>query len=47
MPHEQIYEWKVGIVSPVTKGTPTLNMGDYRPISVIPASSKVIQRIIS
>ena len=39
-------EWKVGTVSPIPKGPPSLSMGDYRPISVLPAPSKVIERIV-
>ena len=39
-------EWKAGTVTPVPKGIPTLNMGDYRPISVLPAASKVIERVV-
>ena len=39
-------EWKVGTVTPIPKGTPTLNMGDYRPISVLPAPSKIIERVV-
>ena len=32
--------WKVGMV------TPTLNIGDYRPISVLPAPTKIIERLV-
>ena len=39
-------DWKKGTVSPVPKGRPTLIMGDYRPISVLPAPSKVLERIV-
>ena len=39
-------QWKVGTVSPIPKGSPSLNMGDYRPISVLPAPSKVIERLV-
>ena len=39
-------EWKVGIVSPIPKGLPSLNPGDYRPVSVLPAPSKVMERIV-
>ena len=39
-------EWKVGTVSPIPKGTPSLNLGDYRPISVLPAPSKIIERVV-
>ena len=38
-------QWKVGTVSPIPKGSPSLNMDDYRPISVLPAPSKVIERL--
>ena len=33
-------QWKVGMV------TPTLNIGDYRPISVLPAPTKIIERLV-
>ena len=39
-------QWKVGTVTPIPKGAPSLNMGDYRPISVLPAPSKVIERLV-
>ena len=39
-------QWKVGTVTPVPKGPPSLKMGDYRLISVLPAPSKVIERLV-
>ena len=39
-------EWKVGTVSPIPKGLPSLHPGDYRPVSVLPAPSKVIERLV-
>ena len=39
-------EWKVGTVSPIPKGIPSLQLGDYRPVSVLPAPSKVIERLV-
>ena len=39
-------EWKVGVVTPIQKGTPSLRMGDYRPVSVLPAPSKVMERLV-
>ena len=39
-------QWKVGTVTPIPKGSPSLNMGDYRPISVLPAPSKIIERLV-
>ena len=39
-------DWKVSTVTPIPKGTTSLNVGDYRPISVLPAPSKVIERIV-
>ena len=38
--------WKVGTVTPIPKGSTSLNVGDYRPISVLPGPSKVIERIV-
>ena len=38
--------WKIGTVSPIPKGSPSLSMGDYRPISVLPAPSKIIERLV-
>ena len=37
---------KKGVVTPVQKGTASLNIGDYRPISVLPGPSKVIERVV-
>ena len=40
-----MFRWDM-TVSPIPKGIPSLNMGDYRPIAVLPAPSKIIERIV-
>ena len=38
--------WKVGYVTPMPKGGSLSNPGDWRPVSVLPMPSKVIERIV-
>ena len=37
---------KEGTVTPIPKGSTSLNVSDYRPIFVLPGPSKVIERIV-
>ena len=39
--------WKVGIVTPMPKGRTTTNRCDWRPVSVLPYPSKIIERIVN
>ena len=39
-------DWKMGTVTPIPKGTASLNVGDYGQISVLPGPSKVIERVV-
>ena len=39
-------EWKIGVITPLPKGRTSLNSGDWRLVSVLPLSSKVIERVI-
>ena len=38
--------WKIGTVTPIPKGSASLNVGEYRPVSVLPCPSKVLERIV-
>ena len=39
-------EWKKGIITPIPKKPLSKNVVDYRPISVLPAPSKLIKRAV-
>ena len=38
--------WKIGTITPVPKNGPSYNVSDYRPISGLPAPSKLIERAV-
>ena len=38
--------WKIGTITPVPKKGPSHNVSDYRPISGLPAPSKIIERAV-
>ena len=39
--------WKVGTITPLPKGSNiSLNPGDWRPVSVLPLPSKILERIV-
>ncbi len=39
-------DWKKAIVSPLLKSQGNLQLNNYRPISVLPAMSKVLERVV-
>ena len=39
--------WKLAVVGPVTKGSASSGVGDYRPISIAPALSKAYEKIVA
>ena len=39
-------EWKKGIITPIPKITPSIQPSDFRPISVLSAPSKVLERAV-
>ena len=39
-------KWKIGCVSPMPKGKSVRNPGDWRPVSVLPLPSKIIERAV-
>ena len=39
-------KWKIGCISPMPKGKGSTSPGDWRPVSVLPLPSKVIERIV-
>ena len=39
-------EWKSAIVTPVPKGKGTNDLDNYRPVSILPAVSKVLERLV-
>ena len=39
-------KWSIGTVSPIPKNGNSYSMSDYRPISVLPAPSKIIERAV-
>jgi len=39
-------EWKVARCVPIFKGGDTKNLDNYRPISVLPAFSKILERVV-
>ena len=38
--------WEVGTITPVLKKGLSFNVSDYRPMSVLPAPSKIIERAV-
>ena len=40
-------QWKVGTITPMPKGKVTTNPGDWRPVSVLPFPSKIIERVVN
>ena len=40
-------QWKVGIITPLPKGTTSSNPGDWRPVSVLPFPSKIIEKVVN
>ena len=38
--------WKVGTVTPLPKGKITMDPGDFRPVSVLPMPSKILERVV-
>ena len=39
-------EWKRQIITPIPKGSPSLNSIDYRPVSVLIAPRKMIEKVV-
>ena len=39
-------EWKSALVTPVPKGKRTHDLDNYRPVSILPAVSKVLERLV-
>jgi len=40
-------EWKHSHITPVHKGGPTSDPGNFRPISVVPVLAKILKKIVS
>ena len=40
-------KWKIGTITPLPKGKISTNPGDWRPVSVLPFPSKVIERVVN
>ena len=39
--------WKVGTITPLPKGKISTKPGDWRPVSVLPYPSKLIERVVN
>ena len=39
-------KWKIGYITPMTKGKALKNPGDWRPVPVLPLPSKIIERAV-
>jgi len=42
-----VFEWKRSHITPVHEGGPTIDPGNFRPISVVPVLAKILEKIVS